>query len=92
MNNKINIFTIIGAVLCVGSAVLLLTRANLFLVDTMGRTPANLTLTLILTGGAFSLLKGLFPGRSANWYLNRIKIFVCIFFLIIILVTLIQGV
>ena len=92
MNSKINIFTIIGAVLCIGSAVLLLSRANLFLVDAMGRTPANLMLTLILCGGAFSLLRGLFPGRSATWYMNHIKILVCIFFVIIILVTLIQGV
>lgn len=92
MNSKINFLTILGAVLCVVSAVLLLSRANLLLVDAIGRTPANLLLTLILTGGAFSLLKGLFPGRSANWYMNRIKILVCIFFLIIILVTVLTGV
>ena len=87
MNGKINILTIIGTVLCVGSAVLLLTRANLVLVDIMGRTPANVSLTLLLAGGSFALLKGLFPGRSANWYINRIKILVSIFFIVIILIT-----
>lgn len=87
MKGRINILTIIGAVICVGSLILLLTRANLVLVDSMGRTPANLLLTLLLGGGAFAILKGLFPDRSATWYINHIKILVSIFFIILILVT-----
>lgn len=74
--------------MCIGSAAVLLTRANLVLVDIMGRTPANLVLTMLLSGGGFSLLVGLFPNRSSTWYINHIKLLVTVFFAIVILITL----
>lgn len=88
MKSKINVFTILGAVLCIGSAAVLLTRANLVLVDALGRTRANLVLTMLLGGGGFSLLAGLFPNRSFTWYMNHIKLLVTVFFAAVVLITL----
>lgn len=91
MKNRNIILSVIGAVLCIASFILLFTGASLRLIPVIGQLPPNLTFTLLLMAGSFLLLKGLFPDRSSTWYLNHMKIVVSILFVILIVATLLTN-